>query len=393
MNNEKYILAGGKVVTPHRVIDGGAIFVENSRIKSILEQIPNAGNGDWEIVDCAGKIIMPAFIDVHTHGGIGLDFNDDKPGTFEKLSQYYYSHGVTTVLATHSPLSYPLLIPAVTRVAEFCSQHLGDTNIFGIHLEGPYINRAMRGGNRDDYIELPDFERWRAVLKAGRGFIRLMTVAPELPGIMPIIDDAVRNGIRISVGHSSADGVTMALAIEKGATQVTHLFNSMPGLYHRESDILAESLLNDKIDAQLIADGIHVHPKIAQLAIKLKGTEHIILITDSIRATQVGDGEYYSAGLKVFVRNGNVYLEDGTLAGSTLVMERALKMNTATAGIDLPSASRMTSLNAARSLGIDKETGSLESGKWADIVVLDNELNVEMTIRRGKFKYRKSVEA
>ncbi len=388
MKDEGYVLTGGRIVTPRKIVADGEILVEGQKITGILEHRSAMPATDRVVIDCAGRIVLPGFIDVHTHGGVGFDFTDDLPEAFSKLSEYYYSQGVTTLLATLSPLSLSLLIPAVNRLANYCFENGANSNICGIHLEGPYINKAMAGGNREEYIEPPDFARWREVFEAGKGFIRLMTVAPELPGIMRIIEDAVKSKIVISVGHTSADGEITTHAIEKGATQVTHLFNSMPALHHREIGVLAEALSSDKVDAQIIADGVHVHPKILRLAVKLKGAEHILLITDSIRATKVGDGEYVSAGKKVKVKNGTVYLQDGTLAGSTLVIGKALQLMTEVVGVDLRTASFMTSLNAARSLGIDKETGSLEPGKRADIVVLGDDFGVKMTMRAGVIKYQ-----
>ncbi len=387
MNVVKYALIGGDVVTPERVIKSGCVLIENHKITKVLEELSGRFASEYDIIDCAGRVVMPGFIDVHTHGGAGCDFTDDARDTFSKLSQYYYSHGVTTLLATLSPLPHSLLIPAVERLAGYCLEKKDESNIVGIHLEGPYINRSMSGGNQVEYIELPDFDRWRDAFEAGKGFIRLMTVAPELPGIIPVIDDAMRNGVAIAIGHSVAGGETMVQMINKGAAQVTHLFNSMPKLHHREDGLLAEALLSDKIDAQLIADGIHVHPRIIEIALRLKTPDHIMLITDSTRATEVGDGEYVSAGKKVVVKDGVVRAADGALAGSTLTMDRAAKLMNEVVGLDLPAVSRVASLTAARALGIGGETGSIEEGKNADIVVLSKH-RVDMTMGEGMIKYR-----
>ena len=389
MNTSKYALTSGNIVTPNTIITRGSLLLENGRIEKILDESSEMPDKDYEVIDCSGKIIMPGFIDVHTHGGIGHEFSTCTTEHISELSQFYYSHGVTTLLATLSPLPHSLLIPAVKSLAEYCAENKDHTNIVGIHLEGPYINKAMSGGNQETYIEMPDYDVWQKVRKEGRGFIRLMTVAPELPGIIPIVEDAIKNGIIISLGHSIANGEVMAQIIEMGATQTTHIFNGMPKLHHREDGILVESLLSDKIDAQLIADGVHVHPKVIQMAVKLKTPDHIMLITDSTPATQVGDGEYMSAGKKVVVMNGVVRAGNGALAGSTLTMERAAKLMNMEVGIDLPAVSRMASLNAARSLGMDKEIGSIEEGKNADIVVLDKAFDVKITIWSGEIKYRK----
>lgn len=378
----------GKVVTETRIINPGTVLVKGGRIEAILDkdsELPGAG---WEVIDCTGKTVLPGFIDVHTHGGIGCDFTDEDPTVLAKLSQYYYSHGVTTLLATLSPLPHPVLNRAVKRIAKYCDDNKGVTNIYGIHMEGPYINKTMIGGNQERYIEAPAFNEWMKIRKVGNGYIKLMTIAPELPGIMAIVEDAVKNGVVIAVGHSAANVNIMAQCIGKGAKQITHLFNGMPQFHHREDGVLVEALLSDRVDAQIIADGVHVHPRVIEIAVKLKTPDHIIMITDSTRATQVGDGEYSSAGRTVVVKNGVVRLDDGTLAGSTLVMEKAFKIMTTEVGVDLQDTSKMTSLNAARSLGIDKETGSIAAGKKADIAILDENYSVNLTMFHGIIRYR-----
>ncbi|HUI31655.1 MAG TPA: N-acetylglucosamine-6-phosphate deacetylase [Candidatus Acidoferrales bacterium] len=379
-------LINGRVVTARTVIDKGTLLLEEGRIERIFDKPPELPEGSVEIIDCSGKIVMPGFIDLHTHGGIGCDFADGEE-ILPALSNYYFSHGVTSLLATLSPLPYSLLKPAVERIANYCIDKKGNTNIYGLHLEGPYINKEMCGGNQRDYVEAPNIDEWSKVRETGKGLIKLMTLAPELPGVLPIIKDSITNGIIISIGHSKASGDIMVQMISMGAKQVTHLFNSMPQLHHREDGILLETLLSEKIDAQIIADGIHVHPKAIEMAIRLKTPDHILLITDSTRATQVGDGEYVSAGRKVVVKGGAVRSEDGALAGSTLVMEKGLAYLSRTVGIDLVEASKMTSLTAARSLGIEKVTGSVEEGKRADLVVLDDEFNVNLTMLGGEIKY------
>lgn len=388
MKKTNYIFAGGNVVTPDRVLKYGVIIVEDGTIKSVTNQASGDLSGEQEKIDCAGKTVMPGFIDVHTHGGAGFDFKDDTPEAFDSLSEFYYSHGVTSLLATLAPLSYELLVPAIRRLVKYIKGKRGDTNIVGIHLEGPYINRSMSGGNKKEYIEPPDFDRWREVLGAGEGLIRLMTVAPELNGIERIIGDAVKHGIIIALGHSSAKSNVASKAVALGAKQVTHIFNSMPGLHHRDPGLLAVALVSDDLDAQLIADGIHVHPEVVRLAVKVKSPRRVILITDSMRAAGLADGEYDSAGNTVTVSNGISRLPDGTLAGSTLTFEKGFQLIAGLPGIDLSAASMMTSLNAARSLGMDAQTGSIQPGKRADFAVLNENFGVEMTVRNGNVVYR-----
>ncbi len=386
--SDKLILAGGDVVTPERVIQDGVVGVQNGVIRFISSSMPAGLDSSFKQIDCQGKMVMAGFIDVHTHGGMGLDFADDDPTVTGRLSEYYYRHGTTTLLATLCSLPVELMISALRRVAAFCHDKGRDTNIYGVHIEGPYLNKLMRGGNAEANIEAPEYDSWTRIKQAGEGYIRLMTIAPELRGIERIMQDALQDNIVISLGHSTASGNATARAIAAGATQATHLFNGMPGLHHREPGMLAEILMSDKVDAQIIADGVHVDPKIIQLALRLKTSEHIMLITDSMRAAQLSDGEYPSAGNVVRVEGGVSRLKDGTLAGSTLVFESGVRMVVQKIGVDLPAASRMASLNAARSLGIHHYTGSIETDKAADLVVLDRQFNVWMTIHQGNVKYQ-----
>jgi N-acetylglucosamine-6-phosphate deacetylase len=387
MSDAKIILHSATVVTPGQVLSEAGVFVEGGVITDVAEAVSGKTGGEWKAIDCSGKILMPGFIDVHTHGGAGLDFKDESPDALAGLSEYYYNHGVTTVLGTLSPLSHDMLLRAVSRLAKFCALNRGRTNIAGIHLEGPYINRTMSGGNKKEYIEELDMSRWREVFEAGEGYIRLMTLAPELKGIDRLIEDATKHGIVIALGHSTADGATAEKAVQLGARQVTHLFNAMRGLHHREHGLLSAALLSDLLDAQIIADGVHVNPEILRLAIKVKTPDHLMLITDSMRAAGLPDGKYDSAGNTVTVENGISRMHDGTLAGSTLAFEDGLRLVASFPGMDLPSAGGMTSLNAARSLGIQNETGSIEVGKSADLVVLDNTFKIEMTLGKGRIEF------
>ncbi len=389
MKNTNLILSGGNVVTPTEVLSNRAVSIDRGIIKGIAAEGPGGVNRSSDIIDCRGKIIMPGFFDVHTHGGAGFDFMDDGPEALDALSRFYFKHGVTAVLATLAPLSHELLIPAVKRLVTFIKAKSGRSNISGIHLEGPYINRSMSGGNKKEYIEDAVFERWREVFKAGEGFIRLITVAPELKGIDRIIADAVENKVAVALGHSLADAPTTTEAFRLGAKQITHLFNAMPGLHHRKPGLLSEALLSDEVDVQVIPDGVHVHRDMIRLALKTKTPERVILITDSIRAAGLPDGEYDSAGSKVSVVGGVSRMADGTLAGSTLMFEEGVRMAAGLDGLGLTAVTRMASSNAARSLGMDNEIGVLEEGKRADIVVLDQNFNVELTIKGGEVVYRR----
>lgn len=388
---DKVVLTSATVITPYSAISDGAILVSNGKIQEISSSPTTFRESNAEIIDCSGTILIPGFIDIHTHGGMGYDFTDGNFVAFENLSNFYFTRGVTSLLATLSPLNHEDLGVAVSMISEYIYTNYKYTNIIGIHLEGPYLNPEFVGGNNPDFLEPADVDSFVNIMKMSRGFIRLITVAPEIPGINGIINAAVRAGVRVSAGHSSANAETFQHSISLGVNQVTHLFNGMPQLHHRSPNILSEALIDDRVFVQVIPDGVHIHPSVLKLVFKAKGADRFVSITDSIRATCLSDGEYDSAGRKVFVQNGEVRTAEGVIAGSTLTMDRAFKFLVKRLGVSFIEAAKMTSLNAARSIGIDNSTGSIELGKEADIVGLDvKNFDVAFVMKKGIVRYSKS---
>jgi N-acetylglucosamine-6-phosphate deacetylase len=216
-----------------------------------------------------------------------------------------------------------------------------------------------------------------------------MTIAPEIPGALEVMREAALDGVILSIGHSSASVDEIQIAIDNGASHVTHMFNAMKPFHHRDPGIITGSLLFDELKIELIADGIHVHPAVLKLLFKVKGSTGIILITDAVRASGMPDGEFILSGQKVTVKNGRVFLEDGTLAGSTLTMEQAIKTMVEKADVPITSAIRMGTLNPSRVIGKEHRKGILSTGKDADIVILDKNFNIHMTIYEGKIKFKK----
>ncbi|MGC8653233.1 MAG: N-acetylglucosamine-6-phosphate deacetylase, partial [Candidatus Kryptoniota bacterium] len=383
-------LVNGTVITEDSIIDQGTVMVSRGKIKEVLPSGQIFRYSDIKIIDCSGTILIPGFIDIHTHGGRGYDFTDGNFLAFENLSNFYFSHGVTSLLATLSPLKHSDLIIAVSRISEYIRFNYEYTNIIGIHLEGPYLNAEFVGGNNPDYLEPADADSFVKILEESGGLIKLITVAPEIPGINGVINAAVNHGLKVSAGHSSADAETFRNSLSLGVNQVTHLFNGMPQLHHRSPNILSEALLDDRVYVQVIPDGVHIHPSVIKLVFKIKGSDRFVSITDSIKATCLSDGEYNSAGLKVFVHNGEVRTAEGVIAGSTLTMDRAFKFLVHDLGISPVDASKMTSLSASRSIGIDDVYGSIEAGKDADIVCLDaNNYEVSLVMKKGSIRFRR----
>jgi len=287
---------------------------------------------------------------------------------------------------------YDQLLNDIRRLAKYILNN-PDSNIKGIHMEGPYLNPELKGAMNEDYLWKPTVESWNDMWEASRGLIKMMTIAPELPGAIQVMREAANEGVVLSIGHSMAYYEDIELAIDNGAAHVTHMFNAMRPFHHRKPGVIVGALLRDELKIELIADTMHVHPAIMEMLLKFKKASGIILITDSIRAGGMHEGEYEFADQKVIMEGGRAYLENGTLAGSTLTLPMAVKNMVQTAGAKITDAIRMASLNGAKVLSIEDKKGILAAGKDADLVVLNEDYSVEMTIMKGKIRYqRKEIE-
>lgn len=385
----KLALLGGKIVTPFRVVNNGAIVIEDNKIWELGRMTDVEIPSDCEVIDVSGKTIAPGFVDLLVHGGAGYGFADEDEASVPKASQYFLEHGETTILASLYAKPKEQLLADLSRIAKYIKSH-PDSNIVGIHMEGPYLNKILKGAMKEDYLWTPSVESWNAMWEASEGLIKIMTIAPELPGAIAVMRKAASQGVVLSIGHSMANYEEVLLAIDNGAAHVTHMFNAMEQLHHRKPGVILGALLNKELKIELIADTLHVHPAAMELLLRLKGSSNIILITDSIRAGGMHEGEYEFAHQKVFMKDEKAVLADGTLAGSTLTLNRAVKNMVKTAKADITDAVRMASLNGAKVIGVKR--GILAAGKDADIVVLNDDFEVEMTIMQGKIRYQRKAE-
>lgn len=380
------VLVGGKIVTPFRIVNNGTIVIEDGIISEIGKSSDVAIPDGSEILDVSGNIVTPGFVDLLVHGGAGIGFADENPEACKTVSDYFLSHGSTTLLASLFAKPRQMLLDDLTRVANFIKNN-PDSNVFGIHMEGPYLNKELKGAMNENYLWQPSVESWEAIWEASNGLIKIMTIAPELPGAIEVMRAAAKKGVVLSIGHSMANYAEIEVAIDNGAAHVTHIFNAMRPFHHRNPGVILGSLLRNELKIELIADTLHVHPAVMELLLKLKGSNGIILITDSIRAGGMHEGEYEFADQKVYMKNQRAYLEDGTLAGSTLTLNIAIKNMVETANAKLTEAVRMASLNGAKVLNIDHRKGILAAGKEADIVIMNEQYRVEKTIKGGKIVF------
>jgi N-acetylglucosamine-6-phosphate deacetylase len=286
-------------------------------------------------------------------------------------------------------MSKDKIIGSLRSICEAAKKGTAGAEILGIHMEGPYINPEKKGAQKEDDIKKISIEGFLEFNQASGNLIRLVTIAPEIPGAIDLIKYLYKQGIIASVGHSNATYVQTQAGIQAGLSHVTHTFNAMRGLHHREPGVVGAALTSPELTVEVIADGIHIHPIVLKILTKIKEGEEIVLITDAMRAAGLKDGTYDLGGQEVIVAKGQARLKDGTLAGSVLTMDKAVKNMVNKVGIQLPKAIQMASFNPAKSIGIDDKKGSLEPDKDADIVILNKNLETELTIVAGKIVYRR----
>ncbi|MDR7238863.1 N-acetylglucosamine-6-phosphate deacetylase [Neobacillus drentensis] len=390
---ERFVLKGKNIYTGNRVIESGFLLIEDGVITSIGTDVEfnrlDLQGGEVIEVDATCSII-PGMIDMHIHGAAGSEVMDATPQALDIMTANLPSEGTTSFLATTLTEAEDSIKRALHNVGEFMrAQPTGQAEILGIHLEGPFISPSRPGAQSQENIICPDLEKFAEFQRIADHHILQVTMAPERPGGMELVRYLSSHGVVVSIGHSNATSDEVQKAIEAGAKQVTHLFNAMSPIHHRDPGVAGSALMADALKCELIVDGIHIHPAVVHMAFRLKGSEGLILVTDAIRAKCLGEGSYRLGNQTVQVRNGRALLEDGTLAGSILTMKESIKNTLTFTGCTLEDIVFMSSINPAKQLNLFHRKGSLETGKDADVVVLNEHMDVLMTLCRGKVAYQK----
>ena len=342
-----------------------------------------------EILLPKGAIVLPGFIDQHIHGAGGSDGMDGTVEDIATIANTVAKEGTTTFLVTTMTQSKENLLKAMSAVKTY-RENAPETGarVAGIHLEGPFIAAAHKGAQPLEYVKEPNIEIFDEYNKESGYAVKIVSLAPEVAGADELIRHLKWQGIVASVGHSGAKFADVEKAVADGVTNVTHTYNAQTGLHHREIGVVGSAMLIDELNCELIADTIHVSVPAMKLLIKNKPEGKLTLITDAMRAKGLPDGESELGGQKVFVKNGEARLADGTLAGSVLTMNNALKNVVTKVGVDFEKAVDFATINPAKNLGIDEEVGSIKVGKKADFTVLDENYEVLLTIRDGKIIYQ-----
>lgn len=352
---------------------------------SFDSDIRRIGDADGERIALPhGALVAPAFIDGHIHGAGGADVMDGTADALGIIADALAREGTARFCATTMTQSRANTLAALAAVGEYRKQcRQSGAAVVGVHLEGPFVSEKRAGAQPREYIVQPDIALFDEYMRASGECVRQITVAPELDGAARLIEHATARGVVCSIGHSDATYGEVMRAAESGARCVTHTFNAQSPFTHREAGVVGAALLTDALYTELIADGIHVSVAAIKLLIKNKPADKIVLITDSIRAKGLTEGESELGGQRVYVKNGAARLADGTLAGSVLKMNDAVKLLVKECGMSLERAIDCATLNPARNLGLSRRFGSIEAGKAADFVVLDEDFNVIMTVRDG----------
>ena len=377
-----------RLFTPSEEIENPIVVVEDGRIARVSARTGSEMLSDTSVVDFGDAILAPGFFDIHIHGGAGLDVMRTSVSDLPHLGRFLTKHGVTgyfpTTVAAPLDATYSAL-EVLADAIESCSRDQLATGArpLGIHLEGPFLSHKRRGVHPPEYLVAPTLAVFDRLWQAARGQVRMMTIAPEIPGAMEVIAEAARRRVCVSIGHSDAEMPAARDAVKAGARHATHTFNAMRPLDHREPGILGEVLSDDRITADMIVDGIHVAPEVVKVFLQAKGHEHAVLITDAISATGMPDGRYKLGPIEVDVKDGKC-TANGSLAGSVLTMDRAVRNVTQFASWTLRNAVRAATLNPAQVVGMGSDRGILAAGAVADFVVLSNAGEVLKTVVGGR---------
>lgn len=383
-------LMGGKVIMPDQILEGKAVIYDE-KIVDIIDAAEINRYPEAEVVDVHGLYIAPGLIDVHSHGCVGEDATTSDAEGVRKMCRSVIGDGVTSWLPT--VMTYPVdsLSQSFEMFRELMKESTEDreawkgAEILGVNMEGPYLNVNKKGAHVAEFIQLPDAE----YVKQYQDVIRLLTIAPEVEGGMDFVRDIAENtSIRQAIGHTASGYDEAIAAFDAGITEVTHLFNAMNGIHHRNPGVVGAALTRKDVYCELIADTFHIHKGLFQLVADTK-KDHLVLITDSMRAAGLPDGEYDLGGQQVKVEGIRCLLPDGTIAGSVSRLNQAVRNLYQNTDLTFEQAVNAASLNPAHAIGVEKTKGSIEIGKDADLIVMDDNCNIYKTYVGGELCYEK----
>lgn len=372
------LIQGGNLFCDDGVFRAVDLTADGGVITGIGEAVARPGA---EVIDATGCYVIPGLVDIHIHGAMGADFSDGTPDAIRTMARFLLQKGVTSFLGTSMALPGERLAEIYEATRPMVGQSAPDgATLRGINMEGPFFNVEKRGAQNKEYIIPPDIDLFHRLSEAAGGNIRTVAVAPETEGAMEFIH-AASVLCRVSLAHSCADYDTARRAFSAGADHITHVFNGMPPLHHRDPGIVGAAV-DSAAYAELICDGIHVHPAMVRAVFRLFGDDRVCLISDAMRACGMPDGQYDLGGQSVTVSAGSATIDSGSLAGSVTVLTDCLR-RAVQFGVPLESALKAATMNPAKSVGLGDTVGSLSVGRKADILVLGNDLSLRHVLHAG----------
>ena len=388
----RFKLRGARLVDASTDLAAGDIVIADDTLAAVAASMPGAdpdhdGDPEMTTIPVDDMIVTPGFLDAHTHGGGGFNLHTDDPAEIAAFAAWAPSTGLTSFLVAVVGAPDALPEPQIRAAVAACEQQGTGAEPVGVFLEGPYINVARRGAHLASWLRPPDLDEVNHLLELTAGHLRLITVAPELPGAPPVIRRLVEAGATVSIGHSDATYEQTLEAIRLGVTHMTHCCNAMRPLYHRDPGPLAAVALAPQVMGELIADGVHVHPAMAAIVEKIFGPERLVVITDAQPGAGKEGATFEFAGQPLHVERGAARLVDGAIAGSVLTMDQALRNALRMMGVSLSEAVGMLTLNPARAIHLDERKGRLRPGYDADLLLFSSDLTLQATFCRGQLAY------
>ena len=382
----KTLIKNIRIIKPNEILYEHGLVIESGKITNILNE-NNIKDKEYDtVIDGKNLYLSPGFIDIHNHGSLGFDIMDSSKEALGNIGDYHISNGVTSYLGTVITADNKDMIRAVENMVSY-ENGKGKSKLLGAHLEGPFFNRDKKGAQPEKHIKIPNKEDLINILNISKDKIKMVSLAPELSGSTDLIKFLKEKDIVVSMAHSNASYAEAELGIENGITIGTHLYNGMREFNHREPGIIGALLTDDRVYCEIIYDRFHLHDVAVKIALKMKGYDKIILVSDAMMAAGLEDGEYTLGGQKVFVKDNKPKLESGSIAGSTLNLQKAIYNMVKFLGVSIEDSVKMASLNPAKAIKMDKEIGSIEIGKRADLVLFDDEIKIKKVYIEGNLAW------
>lgn len=379
----KILIKNIRIIQENSLLSNHQVVIEDGKISSIIPMTETLVSVD-KVIDGGNMYLAPGFIDIHNHGNSSYDTMDATPKALEEMAKYHLSNGVTSFCATTMTNPTQSIKDALANVNECIkTQDEKSSRLLGVYLEGPYFNQIKKGAQPGKDIKDPNLDELKDFIKTSGNHILVVSLAPELPGTEEMVKYCVKNGITVALGHTNSDYEDAQKAIDLGATLCTHLYNGMRSYTHREPGVIGACLTNPTLRTELICDGIHLHKTAVEVAKLCKTSKNIVLISDAMRAAGLPDGASELGGQTVIVENGAARLTDGSLAGSTLNLNLAVKNMLNLYNTSILDAVNMATINPARAIGKEDIIGSIEEGKIADLLLFDENVDIKHIIKGG----------